>query len=125
VPRPSHVRDAVRRRLAAADRHSWSVDEMLEEVRAERVPADFSSIFRGLVWCESEGLVRRIEVGDGKARFELAGNHHEHARCERCGTVTEVPGCVVDDASVRLERITGFSIRAHTVLFTGLCRDCR
>lgn len=125
MPRPSHVRDAVQRRLTAGGRHSWSVDEMLDEVRRDDVTADFSSIFRGLVWCEARGMVRRIEVGDGKARFELAGGHHEHARCDRCGSVTEIPGCLVEDASERLEQMTGFTISAHTVLFTGLCQDCR
>jgi len=38
--------------------------------------------------------------------------------------VEEVPGCVVDDASARVNSLTGFKVTSHRVVFGGLCRDC-
>ena len=98
---------------------------MLAELRDGGVAADFSSVFRGLVWCERQGMVQRIDVGDGRTRYELAGDHHEHARCERCGTVTEVPGCLIDDAAKRLQGLTGYKVTAHRLVFIGLCPNCQ
>ncbi|MDP9326467.1 MAG: transcriptional repressor [Candidatus Dormibacteraeota bacterium] len=125
MPRPSHVRDAVVSELSAADHHVWSVDEVLEAIQRRGVPADFSSVFRGLQWAEKQGVVQRVELGDGKARFEVAGGHHEHAQCERCGTIAEIPECLVEEATERLQSETGFAIRAHRIVLVGLCPNCQ
>jgi Fur family transcriptional regulator, ferric uptake regulator len=88
------------------------------------VSADFSSVFRALGHLEDEGQVERIDLGDGKARYEPAGEHHEHVRCERCGTVAAVPGCLVKDAIPAIERHTGFTVNSHQLLFNGRCERC-
>jgi Fe2+ or Zn2+ uptake regulation protein len=98
---------------------------MLIELTRRRVAADFSSVFRGLKWCETQGLVQRVEVGDGKARFEAVADHHEHAQCERCGTVVEIPGCHVEQVAPKLEQQIGFALTAHRLVFLGLCPQCR
>jgi Fe2+ or Zn2+ uptake regulation protein len=46
-------------------------------------------------------------------------------QCESCGTVAAVPDCVVDDAAAQIEATTGFQVRAHRLVLTGLCPDCR
>jgi Fe2+ or Zn2+ uptake regulation protein len=125
MPRPSHVRDAVQTVLLEGGHHSWTVEEMLVELRRRAVSADFSSVFRSLTWCEAKGSVARIDVGDGRARFEATADHHEHAQCELCGTVVEVPGCQVDEVARRLEKVTGFTLTAHRLVFVGVCPDCR
>jgi Fe2+ or Zn2+ uptake regulation protein len=81
-------------------------------------------VFRALTRLEADGLVRRVELGDGKARYESEGAHHEHVRCERCGTVGEVPGCVVGEAVPRVQELTGFRVTGHQILFSGVCPKC-
>ncbi len=125
MPRPSHVRDAVQGVLGDPGHHSWTVEEMLAELGRRGVTADFSSVFRGLAWCERERLAQRVELGDGRARFEALTDHHEHAQCQRCGTVVEVRGCQVDAVSRRLEKETGFRSSAHRLVFLGLCAACK
>lgn len=98
---------------------------MLVALQGRGVPADFSSVFRSLQWCEGEGLVQRVELGDGKARFESADHHHEHAQCELCGAVTEIPECLVADSTERLQSQTGFAITSHRIVFLGLCPNCQ
>jgi Fe2+ or Zn2+ uptake regulation protein len=98
---------------------------MLSDLRSGGVGADFSSVFRSLVWSESQGMLQRVDVGDGRSRFELLAEHHEHVQCERCGVVTEVPGCLVTDATRRLERLTGFAVSTHRLVFLGLCPNCQ
>jgi Fe2+ or Zn2+ uptake regulation protein len=125
VPRPSPVTDAVRAVIAAEDRHAWALDELLEAVR-QRIPtADFSTVFRAMQSLERTGVVEQVDLGDGKARYETRREHHEHIRCEVCGTVAEVPGCVVEDVMVQIQRRTGYRVNSHQVVFTGVCRSCR
>ena len=124
MARPSHVRDAVREVIADSSRHDWSIDDLTAELAARGVAADFSSVFRALAFLETEGAVSRVELGDGKARFEPTHGHHEHVRCESCGAVAAVPGCLLEAARPQVERQTGFSITGHSLLFTGLCSEC-
>ncbi len=125
VGRPSRVRDAVARLIAASDRHDWSAEEVLAALDAHGVAADASSVFRALVRLEGDGALARVELGDGRARYEAAGAHHEHVRCERCGVVAGVPGCVVEPLRPAVEQATGFRVTGHHLLFWGVCRACR
>src|SRR5437764_13010634 len=124
MARPSHVRDAVRDAIAASWGHDWSIADLTAGLEARGVAADFSSVFRALAFLEGEGAVSRVELGDGKARFEPTHGHHEHVRCESCGAVAAVPGCLLETARPDVERQTGFSITGHSLLFTGLCSEC-
>ncbi|TMD11963.1 MAG: transcriptional repressor [Chloroflexi bacterium] len=124
MPRPSPVTDEVRRLLETHQRHAWSIDELLASVRSSLGSADYSSVFRALSVFEREGMLDRIDLGDGRARFEIREDHHEHIRCERCGRVEEVPVCVLDDASAQVHSLTGFKVTSHRVVFGGLCREC-
>jgi Fe2+ or Zn2+ uptake regulation protein len=119
------VTDEVRRLLTTGDRHAWSLNELHHAARATLGSADYSSVFRAAAALEREGLIRRIDVGDGQARYELSDQHHEHIRCERCGRVEEVAACVLLDVSARIEGLTGFTVTSHQVVFGGLCGGCR
>ena len=124
MPRPSPVSDEVRRLFDTPDRHAWSIEELLEAVRSALGSADYSSVFRAVGLLQREGLVDRIDLGEGHARFEMRDNHHEHIRCEVCGRVDEVPGCVVDDALSQAQAMTGFTVTSHKVVFIGMCPAC-
>ena len=125
MPRPSPVTDAVRALVLTDNHHAWSLDELLAAVRADVDSADFSTVFRAVANLERSGMVDRIDVGDGKTRYEARRAHHEHIRCTSCGRVAEVPGCVLDQAVASVQRRTGFRVADHQVVFTGLCPDCR
>ena len=124
VPRPSPVTDAVRRLFKAQERHAWSIEELHETVQRSLGSADYSSVFRAVGLLERQGLLDRIDLGDGRARFEVREDHHEHIRCESCGRIAEVPVCVLDDATAQVQTMTGFKVTSHRVVFGGLCEEC-
>ncbi|MBV8195005.1 MAG: transcriptional repressor [Candidatus Dormibacteraeota bacterium] len=124
MPRPSPVTDSVRRLFTSPGRHAWSIDELHAAVRSKLGGADYSSVFRAVTLLEREGTVVRIDLGEGHARFEVRDGHHEHIRCERCGRVDEVPGCVLDDVVAQTQAMTGFTVTSHRVVFAGFCATC-
>jgi Fe2+ or Zn2+ uptake regulation protein len=124
VPRPSPVTDAVRDVFEGEARHAWSIDQLHESVRTALGGADYSTVFRAVATMEREGLIRRIDLGDGKAYYEADDDHHEHIRCESCGRIAEVPGCVLRDAASSVQRRTGFRVTSHQIVFNGLCPAC-
>jgi Fur family transcriptional regulator, ferric uptake regulator len=124
MARPSHVRDAVASLVAKSDRHGWTLDEAHGALRSDGVAADPSSVFRALVHLSETGELEKIELGDGRARFERSGSHHEHIVCSQCGEVAEISGCLIDQAVPEVERRTGFSVTGHSLTFSGCCADC-
>jgi Fur family ferric uptake transcriptional regulator len=106
-------------------RHLWSLDELLEEVRQSVSTADFSTVFRATTALERKGRLLRVDLGDGKVRYEPAGAHHDHIQCQSCGNVAAVPDCLVDSISGEIEQRTGFEVNGHHLLFTGRCPACR
>ncbi|MDX6585408.1 MAG: Fur family transcriptional regulator, peroxide stress response regulator [Solirubrobacterales bacterium] len=124
MPRPSPVRDRIAELVGAGDRHDWSIEDLLEALSGRDVDANFSTVFRAVARLEEDGAIRRVELGDGKARYEAVGEHHEHVRCRECGAVAAVPGCVVDAAVPRVQDLTGFRVTGHQILFEGTCPKC-
>ena len=108
-----------------AGHRTWSLDELLSAVREDIPSANYSTILRAVLTLEKRSLVERYDIGDGKARYEARGAHHEHVRCTSCGAIAEVPGCVVDEATVAVEAGTGYQVKSHQVVFAGLCPNCQ
>jgi Fe2+ or Zn2+ uptake regulation protein len=124
MPRPSPVRDALRDLFAIPEHRAWSLDELVSGVRARIHAGDYSTVFRAVAVLEDEGLIDRVDVGDGLSRYEARAGHHEHVRCESCGRVAEVPGCVLEDAAAGIEASTGYRLSGHSLVFSGLCPQC-
>jgi len=121
---PSPVRDQVKLLFSIPGRHVWSIDELQQAVSASLGGADYSSVFRAVAGMERDGQVDRIDLGDGKAHFELREDHHEHIKCDSCGRVVGVPGCILENAASEVANDTGFTVTSHQVLFSGICPDC-
>ena len=126
MPRPSPIRDQVWELLRSGSRHAWSFEELLDEIRARAPSANYSSVFRAVTFFEEQGSVRRVDVGDGRSRYEPTSLHHDHVHCERCGRVAEIEGgCLVDEVEQRVCSVTGFTVSGHTLVFNGTCPDCQ
>jgi len=124
MPRPSRVRNAVAELVSGSEKHGWTLDEAHAALRSRGVAADPSSVFRALTHLSDVGELERFDIGDGRARFEKQGHHHEHIVCSDCGQVAEVPGCLIAKAVPEVERRTGFAVTGHRLTFSGQCGDC-
>lgn len=111
--------------MERADRHAWTLEELRSALAEGGAEADFSSVFRAMGRLEADGVVRRVELDDGRARFELDADHHGHLRCEGCGEVSPVPCRAVDATLTELEAATGFAITGHRLVLDGVCPGCR
>jgi Fur family transcriptional regulator, ferric uptake regulator len=113
--------------LLAAQSCALSAIEIEDSLRSKGHAAGRASIYRVLELLAEHGLVERVALGDGQARFEAAdpsGEHHHHLVCDQCGRLVafDDPGLerAIDSLSERL----GVRIESHDVLLRGACERC-
>lgn len=125
MARPSRIPEAIRGLMMAQNRHAWTLEEIHADLAALRVMADFSSVFRAVERLEAEGVLRRLHVDEGPARFEPSGAHHDHLHCTGCGRLIPI-SCLARRIDLKaLEAETGFAVAGHDIVLSGTCQDCR
>ncbi len=104
-----------------------SAQEISDELRESGRDVGIASIYRALDLLGELGLVQRVEIGDGGARFEPVvpgGEHHHHAVCDTCGRVTAFEDERLEE---QLERLAGrlrHSMSGHDIVIHGDCARC-
>ena len=97
-------------------------------MRARGARVGIASVYRALDGMDELGLVQRIDLGDGVARFEPAhagGDHHHHLVCDDCGKVEPFEDAGLESAIERVADGRGYTVAAHDVVLRGACEDCR
>jgi Fur family ferric uptake transcriptional regulator len=87
-----------------------------------------ASVYRVLESLHAVGLVRRVDVGDGIARYEPlreSGEHHHHLVCTECGKVEAFDDPALERAIQRVEASSGYAVDQHDVVLQGACGSCR
>ena len=125
MARKSYISAAIVSLIAAGERHAWTLEELHDGLARHGRDTDFSSVFRAAERLAADGVVRKLLLEDGRARFELAAAHHDHLLCLRCHALVAVP-CLIERADyAALERETGAAILDHHLVLSGVCRACR
>jgi Fur family ferric uptake transcriptional regulator len=105
-----------------------TAQEIFDRLRAEggrRV--GIATVYRVLEQLSERGLVNRVDVGAGIARYEAAlpsGEHHHHLVCADCGKVEAFEDDELEAVIHEVERRTGYSVAGHDVVLRGACREC-
>ncbi len=109
---------------AAPDAH-LGADVIAARVQALEPGVNASTVYRSLDVLVEEGLVRRTDLGTGRAVYEPAHEHlHHHLVCEICGSVTHVHDAALGDVALRLESQLGFRLGDREVTYFGTCAAC-
>lgn len=111
----------------AEERCCVSAQEIADRIRAAGARVGVASVYRTLDRLLDEGLVQRVETGEGGGRYEAVvpgGDHHHHAVCERCGRLTAFEDPALERAIGSLSRRIGHRVTAHDVLIRGECDRC-
>jgi Fur family ferric uptake transcriptional regulator len=90
---------------------------------------DLATVYRSMHLLENMGMVKRFDLGDGVARFELLregdDGHHHHLVCTNCAGVVEIEECFMGELEERLAARNGFTGVTHKLEFFGICPRCQ
>jgi Fur family transcriptional regulator, ferric uptake regulator len=104
------------------------IEDRLREREGRRVGR--ASIYRVLDELVTLGLLSRVEVGDGVARYEPQRPHHEnehhhHLVCDGCGRLEPFQDDALERAIRLLADRVAFDVSDHDVTLHGSCEACR
>ncbi len=107
---------------------SVTAKEISDRIEADGRDVGLASVYRALELLERLRLARRVDAGEGVARYEPvdpAGAHHHHLVCDRCGEVAAFEDVELERAIARLADRVSYSVDAHDVTLRGACPACR
>ena len=72
-------------------------------------------------------LVRKLELGDGKARYEnkIDSHHHDHMICVQCGKIEEFMDQTIENRQDKIVKKMGFKMIRHIHQLFVVCNKCQ
>ena len=99
-----------------------SIDELLARVRKRHNKVGYATVYRTLKLLVDSGLAIERQFGDGQARFEVVGEHHDHLICAKCGLILEFEDDEIERLQERIaSRLGGFTVLRHRHELYGVC----
>lgn len=126
-PRPQRFteqqRDLVR--YIFAQHNHFDAEQLIEDIRRERLRVSRATIYRTLTKLVDAGLLRRLELGT-RTFFEHDYGYpqHEHLYCDRCHKMIEFQNPSIMTTMTDVCREHGFQAAGHTFIIRGVCADC-
>lgn len=96
------------------------MDLLQKDLSIDRV-----TVFRVLKTFVDKTILRKLEFGEGKARYELNSEEHHHLICEKCGRIDDIPHYGNPTLDNEIKDMKGFLVKSHSVEYFGLCKNCQ
>lgn len=99
--------------------------EITERVRQKHPSISVGTVYRTLNTFAERGLILEFPFGNEASRFDARTERHDHVHCMVCGALrdVDVPRALLAH-QVAAEQ-SGYDIREHQTIFSGICPDCR
>ena len=78
-----------------------------------------ATVYRTVKLLEEAGLIERLEFGDGRSRYEEAGEHHEHLVDIETGEVHEFYNEELESLKTEIAREMGYDLIDHRLELYG------
>ncbi len=103
-----------------------TVQEMQSALQKKNIKVDLASLYRSIALFIEMGIVRVVELGENKRRYEIVdkNNHHHHLICNKCGSIKDIK---MDEQSLlrEVKKQSQFLVDHHHLEFFGLCSKCQ
>ncbi len=85
-----------------------------------------ATVYRTMDILVQNGYARKMEIGDGRARYErkIGSPHHDHLVCTLCGKIVEFLDQDIEDLQKKIANRYHFTLQRHVHQLFGLCKKC-
>lgn len=104
--------------IADSDDHP-DVDELYRRSVTQDSTISIATVYRTVKLLEEAGVIDRLEFGDGRARYEESGEHHEHLVDVETGEVIEFYHAELEALKEQIAREMGYELVDHRLELFG------
>jgi Fe2+ or Zn2+ uptake regulation protein len=98
---------------------------LYEITRARMSKISLGTVYRNLEILAGNGVIQKLEISGGEARFDGNPEQHYHVRCIHCERVDDVHDLPEDFVQGQLQHLAGYDIVGFRLDFMGVCPDCQ
>ncbi len=99
--------------------------EYLYGVLKEKEPnISLATLYRNLNQLAENDIIKKIDGLESSSHYDHNTHEHYHFICEKCKRVYDISADVAPDVIRKTEESTGFLVKKHDIVFSGLCKDC-
>ena len=117
--RMTEQRRVIARVLSAAEDHP-DVEELYRRASAVDPHISIATVYRTVRLFEEAGVVEKHDFGDGRSRYEEAGDdHHDHLIDTKTGEVIEFYDAEIERLKTEIAKRLGFDLIGHKLELYG------
>jgi len=124
--RYTHQRQSIWDEMCATNDHR-DAEEIYLSLRNKGKNVSRATLYRTIDVLVNNRLVRKLELGDGRARYENKINsaHHDHLICIQCGKIEEFMDDEIEARQNEIVKHFGFKMIRHIHQLFVICNDCQ
>lgn len=123
--RATPARLALMKLLESTDK-PLDVQSMLAFLKENKLETDPATVFRMVNTFTEKGIVKQIQLHEGKFRYELTNKaSHHHLVCEKCGDIEDISNCNIAALEKDIFEKKQFAVTSHSLEFFGICKQCQ
>ena len=109
------------------DRGHRECEDIYMALRQNGSHVSRATIYRTMDILVKNEFVRKMEIGDGRARYEskVGSPHHDHLICTLCGEIVEFVDQDIEGIQDKIAKRFHFKLQRHIHQLFGLCKKCR
>ena len=118
-------RQAVWDELYASDEHR-DAEEIYLALYNSGLKVSRATVYRTIDVLVNNNLVRKLDLGDGRARYEnkMDTAHHDHLICVQCGKIEEFMDNVIENRQEVIVENFGYRLIRHIHQLFVICDEC-
>lgn len=102
------------------------VATIISYLNQKNIKADPATVFRIMGIFNTRGLVRQIQLNEGKSRYEVSSKpDHHHLICQLCGNIEDISDCSIVKLEKEIIKKKQFFVKSHSLEFFGVCGQCQ
>ena len=124
--RYTQQRQAIWDELCSSEEHR-DAEEIYLSLRKNGVTASRATVYRTIDVLVKNKLVRKLDLGDGKALYEnkIDAAHHDHMICVQCGRIEEFVNDDIEKIQDQIVKSFDYKMIRHIHQLFVLCDDCQ
>ena len=89
------------------------VDELYRRAVEKDRSISIATVYRTIKLFEEAGIIERLDIGDGRSRYEEAGEHHEHLIDIETGDIIEFQNEELEEMKRQVAFKMGYELVDH------------